>query len=178
MINLPSTSPCTKPKAHSTSHPSVLAWKPWQSTFNYTSNWLWKKFIAGAWLNGVIGVGADGKGGKRSWFGGICDPPLQKKYRTGGGACVPKTWMVVGLGSQEQFTYFVCCHPSLLIYGWDTLPATHVVHQLGTGDMAVIRERSMRGSSFRALICLQRAYQKAYQLSSSEAARVRVPFLT
>lgn len=79
MINLPLTSPCTKPKAHSTSHPSVLAWKPWQSTFNYTSNWLWKKFIAGAWLNGVIGVGADGKGGKKSWFGGICDPPPCKK---------------------------------------------------------------------------------------------------
>lgn len=104
--------------------------------------------------------------------------PPAKNIARWGGACVPETWMVVSLGSQEQFTYFVCCHPSLLIYEWDTLPATHVVHQLGTEDIVVIRERSMRGFSFRALICLQRAYQKAYQLSSSEAGRVKVPFLT
>lgn len=78
--------------------------------------------------------------------------------------------MVLGLGSQEQFTYFVCCHPGPLIYGWDTLPATHVVHQLGTRDVAVIRERP--------LICLPRSYRQAYRLSSGEAARVRVPFLT
>lgn len=172
MINLPQTSPCTKPKAHSTSHPSVLAWKPWQSTFNYTSNWLWKQFIAGARLSEVIGVGADGRGGYRSWPGIICMIPLQKTGRGrsvrsgdmhGSRPGIPRTihlFCVLSPWSSDLWMGHPSCDPCGPSAG----------HQGRAGDY--------RQEYERPLFCLPRSYQQAYRLSSGEAARVRVPFLT